>query len=60
MTWIHEQPDWPRFTWNNDVLAPKLAKLRHRQGRLLGRMESPGFELKLEASLETLTIEVVR
>lgn len=60
MTWIHEQPDWPRFTWNNDVLAPKLAELRHRQGRLLGRMESLGFELKREASLETLTIEVVK
>lgn len=60
MTWIHEQPDWPRFTWNNDVLAPKLAELRHRQGRLLGRMESLGFELKREANLETLTTEIVK
>ena len=32
-----------------------LAEVRHRQGRLLGRMESLGFMLQKEAELETLT-----
>ncbi len=59
MTWIHEQPDWPEFTWDAKALASRLADIRHRQGRLLGRMESLGFELRREASLETLTTEVV-
>jgi len=59
MTWIHEQPNWPEFTWDAEKLAARLADIRHRQGRLLGRMESFGFELRREASLETLTTEVV-
>lgn len=57
--WIHEHQDWPEFTWDAQTLAFKLADIRHRQGRLLGRMEGLGFELKREASLSTLTYDVV-
>ncbi len=57
--WIHEHQNWPNFTWNTEVLASKLADIRHRQGRLLGRMERIGFELKQEASLNTLTKDIV-
>ena len=59
MIWIHDQPNWPNFTWTDATLAPKLAEVRHRQGRLLGRMEGIGFELKREATLKTLTDDVV-
>ncbi len=58
--WIHEHQNWPDFTWEADALAFKLADIRHRQGRLLGRMEGIGFELKREASLSTLTSDVVK
>jgi Fic family protein len=58
--WIHEHQNWPKFTWDTEVLASKLADIRHRQGRLLGRMESLGFELKREASLRTLTNDIVK
>lgn len=58
--WIHEHQDWPNFTWCTDTLASKLADIRHRQGRLLGRMEGLGFKLKREASLTTLTNDVVK
>lgn len=58
--WIHEHPDWPAFTWDAEALASKLADLRHRQGRLLGRMEGLGFELKREANLSALTDDVVK
>ena len=58
--WIHENQNWPEFTWNADVLGNKLADVRHRQGLLLGRMEGLGFELKREASLSTLTNDVVK
>lgn len=57
--WIHEHSDWPTFRWDTQALAFKLAGIRHRQGRLLGRMEGLGFELKREASLITLTKDVV-
>ena len=58
--WIHEHHNWPDFTWDAGKLASMLAGVRHRQGRLLGRMEGLGFELKREASLVTLTNDVVK
>jgi Fic family protein len=58
--WIHEHQNWPNFTWDAKALTSKLADVRHRQGRLLGRMERLGFEIKREASLSTLTKDVVK
>ena len=60
IVWIHEHQNWPDFIWDTQALASKLADIRHRQGRLLGRMEGLGFELKREASLSTLTNDVVK
>lgn len=60
MTYIHEQADWPKFTWDAAALADRLAGVRHRQGRLIGRMEALGFRLRSEAVLQTLTQDVVK
>lgn len=60
MTYIHEIADWPNFTWDSAKLSPVLAEVRHKQGRLLGRMEGLGFQLRNEASLATLTSDVVK
>lgn len=60
MVYIHERPEWPQFEWNSEKLSERLVQVRHKQGRLLGRMESLGFNLKAEASLQTLTEEVVK
>jgi Fic family protein len=57
--WIHEHQNWPNFIWNTEYLASKLADIRHRQGRLLGRMESLGFEFQHEASLKMLTNDLI-
>ncbi len=57
--YIHEHPNWPRFTWDGEALASALAMVRHEQGRLLGRMEALGFDLRAEASLTVLTNDVV-
>jgi hypothetical protein len=54
-TYIHHPPDWPQFRWSHDALASKLAAVRHRQGRLIGRMEGLGFQLRAEAVLQSLT-----
>jgi len=59
MTWIHEKPRWPTFTWDAHVLADALAGVRHRQGHLLGRMEALGFDLQAQAKLAVLTSDVV-
>jgi Fic family protein len=60
MIYIHELTDWPKFNWNVQSIADRLAAVRHKQGRLLGRMERLGFGLKAEAALQTLTEEVVK
>jgi Fic family protein len=58
--YIHQLAEWPHFQWDRDAIDPLLTDVRHRQGRLLGRMESLGFDLQQEAELETLTLEVVK
>ena len=58
--YIHDDPDWPGFRWDEGGLAGPLAEIRHRQGRLLGRMEDLGFDVRQEAVLETLTGDVVK
>jgi Fic family protein len=58
--WIHEHSNWPQFSWDANVLGQKLAEVRHRQGRLLGRMEALGFDLQREARLIALTDDVVK
>lgn len=60
MTYIHQHDNWPDFRWNAEQLGSKLAAVRHRQGRLIGRMESLGFSLREEAILQTLTEDVIQ
>jgi Fic family protein len=60
MSYIHENQDWPNLKWDNAKLLTLLADVRHRQGRLLGRMEGLGFRLRAEASLTTLTADVIK
>lgn len=58
--YIHQLPDWPRFKWEAEKLSPLLAEVRHRQGKLLGKMERLGFGLQEEATLKTLTLDVLK
>jgi len=58
--YIHELPDWPDFSWNHEKLSGLLASVRHRQGRLIGRMEALGFPLTAEATLQNLTLDVLK
>lgn len=60
MAFIHERADWPRFRWDANSLADRLAAVRYRQGWLIGRMEGLGFSLRNEAVLQTMTLEVVK
>jgi Fic family protein len=60
MGYIHELKDWPDFRWDHKALAGLLADVRHRQGRLVGRMQGLGFGLRSEAMLRTLTEDVLK
>lgn len=58
--YIYQLPEWPKFTWDYETLANPLARIRHRQGHINGRMEALGFALREEAHLETLTLDVLK
>jgi Fic family protein len=58
--YIYELPNWPKFEWDQRGLAKQLAAVRHRQGRLIGRMQELGFSLREEAVLQTLTEDVLK
>ncbi|WP_194975112.1 Fic family protein [Aquiflexum lacus] len=59
-TFIHQLTNWPHFTWNIDEIVNLLSEARNLQGRLLGKMESLGFDLRNEAILDTLTLDVLK
>jgi len=58
--YIHELPDWPRFSWNSVAMAPLLSEVRLRQGLLLGRMTSYGFASQSTTALKVLTEETIK
>ena len=58
--YIHQNEKWPDFTWETDEIVNLLSEARNLQGRLLGKMESLGFDLRNEALLETLTLDVLK
>lgn len=57
--YIWERPDWPHFRWDAAQLLNSLAEAHLKQGRLLGRMASLGFEVRLEAELGAVTEEAI-
>ncbi len=58
--YIHQCEEWPKFHWEQDELINLLAEVRQLQGKLLGKVELLGFDLKDEANLETLIQDVVK
>ena len=58
--YIWQQAGWPELTWESARLAALPGQVSREQGRLLGRMQDLGFDLRREAQLSTLTEDVVR
>ncbi len=58
--YIYQHPEWPNFTWDEREISLLLAHVRHQKGHLLGRMSSLGLPTCEEATLQTLTQEVVK
>ncbi len=58
--YIHERHNWTNFQWEDDKILNLLSEVRHLQGKLIGKIELLGFELKDEANLETLIQDVVK
>lgn len=58
--YIYQQIDWPNFVWDESTLFPYISSVRYHQGKLLGKIESLGFDLGEEATLETISIDIVK
>lgn len=58
--YLWEKPDWPTFICDEQGLTRLLTDVSREQGRLLGKMEGLGFELRSEAHLQTLTEDVIK
>jgi Fic family protein len=59
MPYLWEHAEWREWTWDEARLSRLLARASHEQGRLQGRMEALGFDLRNEAHLRTLTEDVI-
>ena len=58
--YLYEEQNWPIFKWDSEKLIPILSYVRHRQGKLIGKMGAMGFELRNQANLEILTQEIIK
>lgn len=58
--YIHQLKNWTQFQWEEEAFINLLSEVRHLQGRLMGKVEILGFQLKDEANLETLIQDVVQ
>jgi Fic family protein len=58
--YIHALPEWPTFQWSPERLLKPLQDAKIEQARLLGRVESLGFQLQQDAIWKTLTVEVIK
>lgn len=58
--YIHKNKNWTNFSWDNKKVMLKLGEVRNLQGKLLGKMESLGFDLQNEASLNTVTLDIIK
>lgn len=58
--YIHQLKNWPTFTWKEQDFIALLSEVRNLQGKLMGKVELLGFELKGEANLETLIQDVLQ
>jgi Fic family protein len=58
--YIYQEAGWPHFIWNQSKVSEILSATKIEQARLLGRMETIGFDLKQDAALRTMTTEIIK
>ena len=58
--YIYQSENWNDFTWNEKQISILLAQVRNLQGRLLGKMSGLGFGFQAEATLEMITLDILK
>lgn len=57
--WIWQQPDWPKFRWQNELIQPLLRAVRLKQGVLLGKTGVISTECSFETALDNLLQNII-
>jgi Fic family protein len=57
--YIHERENWTQFRWDESKISLLLEIASRKQGLLYGRLGDVGFDSKLRAMAENLTMDVV-
>ena len=60
MKYIYQNPDWHKFTWFGEKIQKLLFDIKKAQGYLLGKMETLGFDVQNNASLQVLTENIIK
>ena len=58
--YIYQNENWTDFTWDDKQITVLLAQVRNLQGRLLGKMNRLGFDFQAEATLEIITLDILK
>ncbi|TPV34685.1 Fic family protein [Paucihalobacter ruber] len=58
--YIYEYKIWPNFIWDDRVVNALFGEVKLMQGKIIGEMNALGFSAKEEATLNTLTLDVVK
>jgi Fic family protein len=58
--YIYQYKNWTQFTWDESRISALLGEVRNLQGKIAGKMSILGFSERDEASLTSLTIDVVK
>lgn len=58
--YIYEYKNWTAFTWKEQAINSVFGEVRLMQGKIIGQMNAFGFSAKEEATLNALTLDVVK
>lgn len=58
--YIYQHKGWANFTWKETAINAIFGEVRNLQGKISGQMNALGFSTKEEATLITLTLDVVK
>jgi Fic family protein len=60
MRFIHDHDNWWQFRYDSQRILTELGRVRARQGQVLGKMLSLGFDSQDEAVLSNMSLELIR
>lgn len=57
--YIYEQPDWPNFKWDKDIINSKLIVVNKAVGFLMGRLSAIGFDSQMTAVVDAVAHDII-